>query len=57
MPVSVRKVKGGYQVRSGGRVKAKRTTKRKAQRQARLLRGIEHGLVPRGRSRRGRRRR
>jgi hypothetical protein len=46
MPVSIRKVKGGYRVSTPGGIKAKRTTKAKAQRQARLLRAIEHGFVP-----------
>lgn len=47
MPVSIRAVKGGYRVRTPSGIKAKRTTLRKAERQARLLRGVEHGLVPR----------
>ena len=46
MPVKIRKV-DGYQVRTPGGVKAKHTTKAKAEAQARLLRGIEHGMVPR----------
>ena len=47
MPVSVRKV-DGYQVRTPNQVHAKHTTKTKAERQARLLRGIEHGWHPTG---------
>lgn len=38
MPVRVRRVKGGYRVTDGGRVTAKRTSKRNAQAQARVLR-------------------
>lgn len=47
MPVKISKVKGGYSVKTPGGTKAKRTTKAKAEAQARLLRGIEHGMVPR----------
>lgn len=36
-----------YRVTDAGRVTAFRTTKKKAQAQARLLRGIAHGMVPR----------
>jgi hypothetical protein len=39
---------GGYRVSTPGGVKAYRTTKTNAQRQARLLRGIEHGWHPTG---------
>ena len=46
MPVRIRKV-DGFRVSTPGGVKAKRTTKKKAEAQARLLRGIEHGMVPR----------
>ncbi len=45
-PVKVRKV-DGYQVSHGGKVSAKSTTKAKAEGQARLLRGIAHGMKPR----------
>jgi len=48
MPYSVRKVKGGYSVSTPHGAKAKRTTKRKAKAQVRLLRGIEHGWRPTG---------
>mgnify|MGYP001570740530 CR=1 FL=1 len=41
MPVHTKKV-DGYQNRTPGGVKAKGTTKAKADAQARLLRGIEH---------------
>ncbi len=47
MPVKIRKV-DGYRVSTPGGVKAKHTTKKKAEAQARLLRGVEHGMVVRG---------
>lgn len=49
MPEKITKVKGGYRVSTPGGVKAKNTTKPKAEAQARLLRAIEHnpGFVPR----------
>lgn len=43
MPAKVRKTKGGYSVSTPGGVKARRTTKAKAKRQARLLNAIDHG--------------
>ena len=46
MPARIRKV-DGFQVRTPGGVKAKHTTKKKAEAQRRLLQGIEHGMVPR----------
>ena len=49
MPVKTRKVKGGYQVRTPGGVKAKKTTKKKAEAQKRLLNAVEHGWEPTGR--------
>jgi hypothetical protein len=48
MPVKIKKIKGGYQVSTPGGVKARRTTKKKAERQARLLRAVEHGWKPTG---------
>lgn len=42
MPEKIKKVKGGYQVSTPGGVKAKHTTKAKAEAQVRLLRGVEH---------------
>ena len=53
MPVRIKKV-DGYQVSSNQktpyyRVHAKRTSKKKAKRQARLLRAVEHGWKPTGR--------
>ena len=47
MPVKIKKA-DGYRVSTPGGVKAKHTTKRKAQRQANLLRGVEHGWKPTG---------
>lgn len=49
MPATVRKVKGGYQVRTPNRVHARRTTKAKAEAQKRLLNTVEHGFKPTGR--------
>lgn len=47
MPVHIRKV-DGYRVSTPGGVKAKGTTKAKAEAQANLLRGVEHGFKPTG---------
>lgn len=50
MPVSIKSVgHGKYSVRTPNGVKAKATTKTKADRQARLLRAIDHGWKPDGR--------
>jgi len=50
MPVKLRKAKGGkYRVSTPGGVKAKGTTKAKAQAQARLLRALDLGWKPTGR--------
>lgn len=48
MPYATRKV-DGYQVKNTrtGKVHAKGTSKAKAEGQVRLLRGVEHGMVPR----------
>lgn len=47
MPVRIRKTKSGkFQVSTPGGVKAKGTTKKKAERQKRLLNAIEHGFKP-----------
>ena len=47
MPETIRKNPGGgYSVSTPGGVKAKNTTKEKAEAQARLLRGVEHGFKP-----------
>jgi hypothetical protein len=49
MPVTIRKKKSGkYSVSTPGGVKAKGTTLEKAEHQANLLRGVEHGWVPTG---------
>jgi hypothetical protein len=48
MPYAVRKVQGGYSVATPHGVKARRTTKKKARAQVRLLKGIEHGWRPSG---------
>ena len=47
MPVKIRKT-NGYRVSTPGGVKAKHTTKAKAEAQRRLLQGIERGWVPTG---------
>lgn len=47
MPAKIKKV-NGFRVTHGGKVSAKKTTRAKAQRQANLLRGIEHGWKPTG---------
>jgi hypothetical protein len=47
MPVKVKKV-DGYRVSTPHGVKAKNTTKKKAEAQKRLLNAVEHGFVPTG---------
>ena len=47
MPVKITNV-DGYRVSTPGGTKAKHTTKVKAERQRRLLEGIERGWVPTG---------
>lgn len=47
MPVKVKKTaKGKYSVSTPGGVKAKGTTKKKAEAQKRLLNAIDHGFKP-----------
>ena len=46
MPYKIRKVKGGYSVSTPHGTKAKKTTKKKAVKQVRLLRAVEHGWKP-----------
>jgi len=46
MPVKIKKVKGGYRVSTPHGVKAKKTSKKKALKQRRLLNAIEHGWIP-----------
>lgn len=51
-----RKLKGGgYRVRWGGKTRAKKTSKAKADAQLRLLRTIEHGYKPKSRRKRRKR--
>ena len=47
MPVTIKKV-DGYRVSTPHGVKAKHTTKRKAEAQKRLLNAVEHGWKPTG---------
>ncbi len=47
MPYKLTRV-DGYKVTSPHGTKAKKTTKRKAEAQVRLLRGVEHGWKPTG---------
>lgn len=47
MPAKVKKI-NGYQVKHGGKISAKKTTKKKAEAQANLLRAVEHGWKPTG---------
>ncbi len=56
MPYTMTKV-DGYSVKGPSGTHAKRTTKKKAESQMRLLRMVEHGGVPRKAKRRGRSRR
>lgn len=42
MPVSIRKVKGGYEVSTPNMVHAKKTSLKKAKAQEKLLNAIEH---------------
>lgn len=46
MPVKIKSTGSGYQVSTPHGVKAKNTTKEKAEKQRNLLNGIEHGWVP-----------
>jgi len=46
MPVKTKKVKGGYKITHGGKVSAKKTTKKKAEAQEKLLNAIRHGWKP-----------
>jgi len=48
MPVTVKKVKGGYRVSTPNGVHAKHTSKRNAERQKHLLNAVEHGWKPTG---------
>ena len=46
MPARIRRVKGGYSVRTPNGVHAKKTSKKKAMAQKRLLNAIDHGWKP-----------
>lgn len=46
MPAKIRKIKGGYKVSTPSGVHAKKTTKKKAMAQKRLLNAIDHGFKP-----------
>ena len=48
MPIKIKKVKGGYKVSTPHGVKAKKTTKEKAEAQEKLLNAVEHGWKPTG---------
>jgi len=48
MPVHIQKTDGKYSVRTPGGTKSFGTTKKKAERQATLLRAIDHGWKPTG---------
>ena len=48
MPVTIKKKGKGYEVKTPGGVKAKKTTKTKAKAQKRLLNAIDHGFKPTG---------
>jgi len=50
MPAKVSKVKGGYKVSTPSGTKAKKTTKKKAEAQKRLLNAVDHGFKPTGQS-------
>ena len=52
MPVKLKKKKGGFEVSTPGGVKAKKTTKKKAKSQERLLNALDHGWTPKKGSRR-----
>lgn len=49
MPAKVEKVGGRYQVRTPNGLKARGTSKEKAQKQVRLLEAIDHGWKPKKR--------
>lgn len=53
MPVDVKKKGGKYTVSTPHGVKAKGTTKKKAESQKRLLNAVDHGWKPTGKKKRG----
>jgi hypothetical protein len=46
MPVKIAKTNKGYRVSTPSGIKAKNTTKEKAEKQKRLLNAVEHGWKP-----------
>ena len=50
MPVSITKTDGHYRVRTPNQVHAYGTTKKKAERQGRLLQAVDHGWHPTGKA-------
>ena len=50
MPVKITKSGGGYRVSTPNGVKAKHTTKDKAEKQRNLLNAVDHGWKPTGES-------
>lgn len=55
MPYRIEKVKGGFKVSSPTGTRAKKTSKRKAKSQIRLLNAVDHGFVPRKSKKSGKR--
>ena len=49
MPYRITKVKGGFRVSTPHGTKARSTSRKKAEAQVRLLRGVKHGMKPRRR--------
>jgi hypothetical protein len=47
MPCSITKLNGKFRVSTPGGIKAKSTTRKKAEAQKRLLNAIDHGFKPR----------
>jgi len=48
MPVKIKRVRDGYSVSTPSGTKAKKTTKKKAKKQERLLNAVERGWRPTG---------
>ncbi len=46
MPVTIKRVKGGFSVSTPNMIHARKTTKAKAKKQERLLNAVEHGWEP-----------
>lgn len=49
MPAKITRVKGGYKVSTPNGTHAKKTSKKKAMAQKRLLNAVDHGWKPTGR--------